>query len=101
MRVPAQVSLNRRERLETSGSRIMPIEPHECRQNGLRCRGLAERATSPLKDVLEDLAKRWMARATELERAQALRDANDPTPKTRIVSRSADGALARRAAHKT
>jgi len=79
----------------------MPIEPHECRQNGLRCRGLAERATSPLKDVLEDLAKRWMARATELERAQALRDANEPTPKTRIVSRSADGALARRAAHKT
>jgi len=37
---------------------------------------LAERATdSRLKDVLEDIAKRWMTRATELERAQALRDA--------------------------
>ena len=63
-----------------SGNRIMPIEPHECRQNGSRCKELAERATSPLKDVLEDLAKRWMARATELERAQALRLANEPKP---------------------
>jgi hypothetical protein len=63
---------------------------------------LAERATdSRLKDVLEDIAKRWMTRAIELERAQALRDANEPTPKTRVVSRSADDALARRAAHKT
>jgi hypothetical protein len=54
----------------------MPIEPQECRQNGLRCRELAERATdSRLKDELEDIAKRWMTRATELERAQALRDA--------------------------
>jgi hypothetical protein len=79
----------------------MPIEPHECRQNGLRCRELAERAASPLKDVLQDLAKRWMARATELERAQTLRDANEPTPKTRGASRSAEGVLARRAMHKT
>ena len=80
----------------------MPIEPQECRQNGLRCRELADRATdSRLKDVLEDIAKRWMTRATELERAQALRDANEPTPKTQVVSRFADGPLGRRAAHKT
>jgi hypothetical protein len=78
------------------------MEPQECRQNSLRCRELAERATdSRLKDVLEDIAKRWMTRATELERAQALRDANEPTPKTRIVSRSAYDAFARRTAHKT
>ena len=78
------------------------MEPQECRQHGLRCRELAERATdSRLKDVLEDIAKRWMTRATELERAQALRDANEPTPKTRLAPHSADGTLTRRAAHKT
>src|SRR5262245_8643158 len=69
---------------EARGSRTMLMEPQECRQNGLRCRELAERATdSHLKDVLEELAKRWVTRATELERAQALRDANEPTAKTR------------------
>lgn len=62
----------------------MPMRPQECRQNSLRCRELAERATdSHLKDVLEELAKRWVMRATEMERAQALRDANEPTQKTR------------------
>ena len=61
----------------------MPMEPQECRQNGLRCRELAERATdSHLKDVLEELAKRWAMRAIELERAQAVRAANDSTTKT-------------------
>ena len=60
----------------------MPMKPQECRQNGLRCRELAEKATdSRLKDVLEELAKRWATRAIELERAQALRDANEPRPK--------------------
>src|SRR5262245_38158468 len=82
---PAQVSLSRRDYLgkrEARGSRIMPMKPQECRENGLRCRELAERATdSHLKDVLEELAKRWVMRATELERAKALRDANEPTPK--------------------
>src|SRR5262245_63084931 len=81
---PAQVSLSQRDRLgkrEARGSRTMLMEPQECRQNGLRCRELAERATdSHLKDVLEELAKRWVTRATELERAQALRDANEPMP---------------------
>ena len=72
------------KREKAHGSRTMPMEPQECRQNGLRCRELAERATdSHLKDVLEELAKRWVTRATELERAQALRHANDPTPKAR------------------
>ena len=61
----------------------MLMEPQECRQNGLRCRELAERATdSHLKDVLEELAKRWATRATELERAQAFRAANQSTTKT-------------------
>jgi hypothetical protein len=46
----------------------------------LRCRELAAKATdSHLKDVLEELAKRWAMRAIELERAQAFRAANAPT----------------------
>jgi hypothetical protein len=59
------------------------MEPQECRQNGLRCRELAAKATdSHLKDVLEELARRWAMRAIELERAQAFRAANEPTTRT-------------------
>jgi hypothetical protein len=61
---------------------IMPGDPKECRQHGLRCTELAEQATDPeLKAVLKSLAKRWVQLAAELDLAQALRDQGERRPK--------------------
>jgi hypothetical protein len=52
----------------------MPSDPIECRENALRCTQLSERSTDPqLKEILKGLAENWLRRATELERAYALR----------------------------
>jgi hypothetical protein len=51
--------------------------PSACRERASRCTELAQRTKdSDLKDVLEMLARSWGDRATQLERAEALRNAN-------------------------
>jgi hypothetical protein len=53
----------------------MPGDPKECRERALRCSELAEGAMdSELKEVLQELARRWRGLALQLERAQTLRD---------------------------
>ncbi len=73
---------NCRARSASSRLNVMPGDPKECRQRGLRCTELAEKATDPeLKAVLESLAKRWLRLAAELDLAQALWDQGEPSPK--------------------
>jgi hypothetical protein len=60
----------------------MPSDPIECRENALRCTGLSERTTDPqLKEILKGLAENWLKRATEFERARALRMERGPKAK--------------------
>jgi hypothetical protein len=58
----------------------MPGDPKECRKNATRCAELASKAAdAQLQEVLNMLARRWVQLATELERAEALRDELKPS----------------------
>jgi hypothetical protein len=51
----------------------MPGDAKECRQNALRCAGLAHTAKSPqLSMLLVNLSENWVKMADELERSQRL-----------------------------
>jgi hypothetical protein len=53
----------------------MPSDAKECRENALRCAGLAEMTQSPvLAQLFSNLAKQWMKLAVELGHAENLRD---------------------------
>jgi hypothetical protein len=57
-------------------------DPKECRENARRCGELAAQSKElKLKKTLADLARSWAKMATELERAEALRDASGPKRK--------------------